>query len=102
MNFMSSGLISLLVLYLSEPFIQYVDGRSNLLLILPIYTYFALQWGYDVWVGYEAYTFRLANHFDMMNIGYTLGKFSNASLNFISFYLIMSALKVQPPQAWMV
>ena len=40
----------------------------------------------------DAYTLKLAGHFDPKSIGYLVGKLTNLSLNFFTLYLFANAL----------
>ena len=87
-----------MVLRSTQTIINWFGGRANFFMMVPIYSYFALQWGYDMYVGYEAYTFRLASHWDNYNMGYTFGKLTNSFTNFVSFYILMRVLQANPYQ----
>ena len=96
-NPISTGGVGAIAVYLLTPTIKSELKAYGLnILLLPLFCYFAIQWYNDITIGYDAWTFRYANHYDFKNLAYIIGKIASSAINFMSFFEYVRDVQVNP------
>ena len=94
-----AGLFSFPMFILSDPLKNWITESRNQLLYLPIFVLFALQWYSDITLAYDTWSFRFAEHWDLKNGTYILGKILSSGLLFLSFIEFVTDAQATPRTA---
>ena len=96
-NLLNSSGLGILTFYFLTPIIRYyIVQTGRYFMLLPMYAWISYQWLQNLNLMYNRITFNLMAHWDMVNMGYVVGKLAVMGLEVATIIELMRTHQVDP------
>ena len=86
------------MVYFAPDIKSWLYQTNNEWLFIPLFAVFGIQWFTDIQLTYDTWSQKFAEHFDLLNGGYIIGKFLNSGLLFGAFIELLTEFKAPIPK----